>query len=61
MNCLGLWHTPKTDAPFICIEPWHGLPSMDGVIEDLKNQKGVIKLGANKTYDNFYTIKVIED
>ena len=33
MPYLGLWHTPASEAPFVCIEPWCGLPSFDGQIE----------------------------
>lgn len=32
---LGLWSIPQSDAPYVCIEPWCGLPSYDGVIDDL--------------------------
>ncbi len=31
---LGFWHTTKSDAPFVCIEPWAGTPAHDGVIDD---------------------------
>ena len=60
MTCLGLWHKPKTDAPYICIEPWHGIPSTDGVIDDLEAKQQMIKLNANKKYTNSFTIKIIE-
>lgn len=60
MTSLGLWHTPKTNAPFICIEPWHGIPSTDGVIDDIETKQHIIKLGHNKLYNNSYTIKIIE-
>lgn len=29
MPYLGIWHPAKTDAPFVCIEPWCGLPDYD--------------------------------
>lgn len=32
---LGLWHPAKTDAPFLCVEPWSSLPGRQGVVEDL--------------------------
>ena len=35
MPYLGLWHTPRTQAPYVCIEPWCGLPSFDGQIDDI--------------------------
>lgn len=60
MTCLGLWHKPKSDAPYICIEPWHGIPSTDGIIDDFKTKQQMIRLNANKRYDNSYAIKIIE-
>ena len=36
MTYLGIWHMPKTDAPYICIEPWSSLPSRKNVVEDLE-------------------------
>lgn len=44
MTYLGLWHMPKTDAPYICIEPWSSLPSRKGIVEDLAKQPGLIHL-----------------
>ena len=60
MTCLGLWHKPKSDAPYICIEPWHGIPSIDGVVDDLNRKQQMIRLNANKRYTNSYVIKIIE-
>ena len=60
MTCLGLWHMPKTDAPYVCIEPWHGLPSTDGVVDNLETKLDMIVLAKNKIYENFYTIKISE-
>jgi galactose mutarotase-like enzyme len=60
MTCLGLWHKPKTDAPYICIEPWHGIPSTDGVIDDLQTKQQIIKLESHKNYVNSFTIKITE-
>ena len=60
MTCLGLWHKPKTYAPYVCIEPWHGIPSTDGVVDDFSTKNHMIKLKANKRYNNSYTIKIVE-
>lgn len=50
MQYLGIWHAPKTDAPYVCIEPWCGLPSFDGKIEAIedKNDMFRIKQGSSK-------------
>lgn len=60
MSFLGIWHRPKTDAPYICIEPWTSLPSRKDVVEDLSTQPSLISLGSNKIYENKYTIEIIE-
>ncbi len=34
MTHLGFWKPDHTDAPLVCIEPWHGLPATLGVVDD---------------------------
>ena len=38
MPFVGLWHAPKTDAPYVCIEPWVSLPSHSAFVEDFAKQ-----------------------
>lgn len=56
MPFLGLWHAPRTDAPYVCIEPWVSLPSHSAYVEDLSRQEYLIHLGAGGTYTNTMTI-----
>ena len=56
---LGLWHKPKTDAPYVCIEPWSSLPSLRDVITDITKQKDLIKLEAGEKYKAGYHIKPV--
>jgi len=49
MPYLGLWHWPKTDAPYVCIEPWCSLPSRDGVVEALETQPSLLTLAGGET------------
>ncbi len=42
MPHLGIWTKPN--GPYICIEPWHGLPSPSDPDEPLERRAGVIKL-----------------
>ncbi len=58
MDYVGFWHTPKTDAPFVCIEPWTSLPARDGVIEDFATQPSLISLEVGMTYKNKVEISV---
>ena len=47
---LGLWHKPHSEAPYVCIEPWHSLPARQDVIEDLATQPSLLSLPAHETY-----------
>ena len=58
MPYLGFWHWPKTDAPYICIEPWSSLPSRKGIVEDLETQPGLVALEANEEYHNQFVITI---
>lgn len=59
MNYVGFWHWPKTDAPYVCIEPWSSLPSRKGQIEDLAKQPGLLKLESMEEHVNPITITFI--
>ena len=56
MSYLGIWHMPKTDAPYIFIDPWSSLPSRKYVIVDLSMQPGLISLRSKCEYENEFTI-----
>lgn len=58
MPYLGLWHVPRTRAPYICIEPWTSLPSRKGIIEDLRYKNDLIRLEAEGKYENVWSITV---
>lgn len=56
MPFLGLWHTPFTEAPFVCIEPWTGTPALDGHVNDLTELPEMNTLEPEGTYRNVYAI-----
>lgn len=58
MDYLGLWHMPRTDAPYVCIEPWCSLPSAKGRIAVFERQSDLIALHSNKIYRNTWSIKI---
>lgn len=53
MEHLILWHTHNTKAPFICIEPWHGIPSYDGIVDKLETKRDIINVTAKGMYSTF--------
>lgn len=59
MDYIGFWHKPKTDAPYVCIEPWSSLPSRKGIIEEFATKSDLIHLNSGCEYENQYIIEVI--
>lgn len=55
---FGLWQTPKSDAPFLCLEPWHGLPSQKKETEYLDEKLAMSVLKPLDTYEASYTIEI---
>ena len=58
MPYLGIWHWPKTDAPYVCIEPWSSLPSRQDVVEDFACKSDLIQLPPRQTYESMWSITV---
>ena len=55
---LGLWHAPRTEAPYICIEPWSSLPSRKDIVEDIGRQEDLLRLDPGEVYTTSYEISV---
>lgn len=60
MPYLGIWHWPKSDASFVCIEPWSSLPARSGKTTVFEEKKDLIRLDGGKGYINTFTITVGE-
>ena len=58
MRYLGVWHQPKTDAPYVCLEPWVSLPSRQDIVEDFSQQNDLIALSPGEMYQNRWSITV---
>lgn len=58
MKFIGFWHMPKTDAPYVCIEPWSTLPSRKGVVEELDKQPDIIELEGKGSYCNSWCVEI---
>ena len=43
MPDVGFWHA-SGEAPFLCIEPWTGMPSVAGVPDDFAVRPDMIRL-----------------
>lgn len=60
MTRVGFWKDEKTTAPFLCIEPWAGIPASAGVVDDLETKAEMTHLECGKTYSASFTIQIKE-
>ena len=52
---LGIWSKPN--APFLCIEPWHGVPDSTEAAGELTQKEGIIRLEAGTAFTTGYGIE----
>ncbi len=60
MTHLGFWHKPGTEAPFVCIEPWHGVPAYDGKVDDMETKNEMIHLPVGEKYSTYFDVIITE-
>ncbi|NAP00423.1 aldose 1-epimerase family protein [Halomonas sp. MG34] len=57
---LGIWSKYNEEtgkiAPFLCIEPWHGIADMHDTTGELKEKAGINKLPAGEAFESTYEI-----
>lgn len=58
MKYIGLWHAVKTDAPYVCIEPWTGIPATDGKVDNLLTKEEMVHLPSGYSYKNGYSVRI---
>lgn len=58
MPYIGFWQVIHKDAPFLCIEPWATLPSLDGDKTVFENQPSLLKLNPGEEYTNNWAIEI---
>jgi galactose mutarotase-like enzyme len=54
---IAIWSKIE-GAPFICIEPWFGLPDLVGSAGELKNKKGIKKLKNHEIFNCSHEITI---
>jgi len=58
MKYVGIWHSPKQEAPFVAIEPWTSIPAVDGKVDELENKKDMFKLASGKEFNLDWSIEI---
>lgn len=53
-----LWHKPN--SPFMCLEPWSGIPDIVGSSYDITEKEGIIPLKSGTEYKSSHTLNIIE-
>ena len=54
---LGVWSASK-EAPFVCIEPWHGIADHVNHNQKLTEKKGIIRLATKENFNCEYSILI---
>ncbi|MBQ9728265.1 MAG: aldose 1-epimerase family protein [Clostridia bacterium] len=57
---IGFWHSPFTDAPFVCLEPWTALPADEGITTVLETKPNMTKIPAAKSAGVSYSLEIHE-
>jgi galactose mutarotase-like enzyme len=58
MKFVGFWHATRTDAPYVCIEPWLGLPAYDGQVDELSTKHEMLTAAPGTVYENSFTMTI---
>ena len=59
-DALGLWTPIQKNSPFICLEPWNGLPADVKETTDAKSKKYAVTLASGEEYSVGYSIELIK-
>lgn len=58
-DALGIWTPIKKESPFICLEPWCGLPAATDESAELSNKKYAKSLEVGESFETSYKMTVI--
>ncbi|MDE1548327.1 aldose 1-epimerase family protein [Jeotgalibaca caeni] len=53
-----IWTKDATEAPFICLEPFHGIPDLAGKAGELSEKEGIILLESEEVRSHVYSIEL---
>ena len=58
-GALGIWTPAYKNAPFICLEPWNGLPAFFNESGRFEDKPFAVSLAPKNTYETYYTVEII--
>ncbi len=59
-DCIGIWTPIKADAPFVCLEPWNGVPAGIDETSEFMTKKYARLLAPGQSFTTSYTATVID-
>ena len=57
---IGFWHTVRSEAPFVCIEPWTALQGYENTVQKIDENDDMIVLKPGEEYKNEWSITIHE-
>jgi len=57
MSALGIWQAK--DAPFVCLEPWHGLADDESFTGDFSQKDLMVTLPKGQTFECLHSIELV--
>ncbi|MBQ7913024.1 MAG: aldose 1-epimerase family protein [Clostridia bacterium] len=57
---IGFWHADHKPAPYVCIEPWSALPSVDGILTELESKPNMTHVAPNQTKTISFCLEIHE-
>ena len=57
---FALWHAVKTDAPYVCFEPWQALCATEGVVDDIETKPDMLHIKAGESAKAIFTLQIVE-
>ena len=57
-QAIGFWQPDHTDAPFVCIEPLGGIPSFDGIVDELSKKPFARCVAPGESHTDTVTVTV---
>jgi len=54
---IAFWKS-REESPFLCVEPWHSLPSYHGKIDELESKRDMVRLKPGESFEIAFAIEI---
>lgn len=60
MEVLAVWSKPGANADYVCLEPWHGMPSVVGESGRMEDKAFVTMLAPGRCWQGSFTMTLVD-